>query len=97
VARAEAMLDEMKERANACLERWPVMDPLLAKGVMLKLQFEPSGLQDVSIIGLSAIPDGPMRCFSDAVYQLDWSGIARSPMEATVPLRYDRPDGATQP
>jgi RNA polymerase sigma-70 factor (ECF subfamily) len=97
VARAQAVLDEMKERANACLERWPVMDPLLAKGVMLKVNFDPGGLQDVSIVGLSAIPDGPMRCFSDAVYQLDWSGISRSPLEATTPLRYDRPDGGAAP
>jgi hypothetical protein len=37
------------------------------------------------------IPDGPLRCLSNAVYELDWSNIADQPMMITVPQRYAPP------
>ena len=51
------------------------------------------GLQSVWIKDLVDIPSGPLRCLSDAAYQIDWGGITEQPVELTIPERYQSDDG----
>jgi RNA polymerase sigma-70 factor (ECF subfamily) len=92
-ARVRGKLDEFQERAENCLAGWTAPDPALDKGVMLRIELDPAGLQAVSIDDLVDVPTGPLRCLGDAVYAIDWGGIVPQPMMLTVPQRYARPDG----
>lgn len=94
LARAHELLDTMFTRAEPCLAGWRAIDPSLAGGVMLRIEIDRDGLQDVSIEGRPSVPDGPLRCFSDAVYGIDWGGVASEPATLSVPLRYERDGGA---
>jgi hypothetical protein len=89
-ARVHDLLEALNARADECLAQWSAPDPALEKGVMLGIDFDPTGLRSVWIKDLVEIPDGPLRCLSDAVYALDWSGIADQPMTLTVRQRYAR-------
>jgi RNA polymerase sigma factor (sigma-70 family) len=100
VARVEDNLDLMRERANQCLAGWQRLDPALAKGIMLGVEFDADGLEDVFVDGESTIPDGPLRCLSNAVYELDWAGLTSPAMQhalVTLPLSYESADAGSPP
>jgi hypothetical protein len=92
-AAARQRMDALHEKANHCLAGFSAADPVLQKGVMLGIELDGAGLQRVWIDDLVDIPSGPLRCLSDAVYQIDWSGISDKPLMLTVPERYE-PDDA---
>jgi hypothetical protein len=91
-ARGHAKLVELHEKADACLAGWSAPDPALAKGVMLAIHIDATGLQAVTIEDQVDIPSGPLRCLSDAVYAIDWSGVTKQPVMATVRERYETAD-----
>jgi RNA polymerase sigma factor (sigma-70 family) len=97
VARTEDKLDQMRERANHCLAGWQRLDPALSEGIMLEVMFDADGLEDVWVDGQPTIPDGPLRCLSNAVYEIDWSGLVKNKGRITMPLRYETPDAGTAP
>jgi RNA polymerase sigma factor (sigma-70 family) len=100
VARVEDNLDLMHDRANQCLAGWQRLDPALAKGIMLGVEFDADGLEDVFVDGESTIPDGPLRCLSNAVYELDWAGLTSPSMRralVTLPLSYESTDAGSPP
>ncbi len=82
----------MGERIDHCLDGWTSPDPALEKGVMLRIELDPAGLQAVSIDDIVDVPEGPLRCFGEAVYALDWGAIVDRPLTLTVPQRYAPPD-----
>jgi hypothetical protein len=32
------------------------------------------------------VPDGPLTCFSSAIYDVDWADITEKPLEVTFPF-----------
>jgi len=90
-AKVKALLGKMQERADKCLTGWSAPDPALKEGVMLAIELDKAGLQAVSIKDMVEIPDGPLRCLSNAAYELDWGGITESPVMLTVPQKYAAP------
>jgi hypothetical protein len=90
----------MRERANQCLAGWQHLDPALAQGIMLDVMFDADGLEDVFVDGEPTIPDGPLRCLSNAVYELDWAGLTSPTMRharVTLPLSYESADAGSPP
>lgn len=82
------------DNANACLAKAESEDPALAAGVMLAITIDKQGLQDVWVEGLPSIPDGPLRCLSNSVYEQDWSGLTDKNMKLTTIVEYEGIDGA---
>ena len=62
---------------------WPVPDPALQRGDAGHRAGQ-AGPQAVSIKDMVEIPDGPLRCLSNAAYELDWGGITENPVMITV-------------
>jgi hypothetical protein len=87
-ARTKVLLNELHARADKCLAGWSAPDPALREGVMLAIEIDKAGLQQVAIKDMVEIPDGPLRCLSNAAYELDWSGITEAPVMITVPQKY---------
>ena len=87
-AKVKTLLRTLEARANGCLAGYSAPDPALKQGVMLAIEIDQAGLQAVSIKDMVDIPDGPVRCLSDAAYELDWSGITEKPVMLTVPHKY---------
>jgi len=90
--RVHERLTVVHERAQKCLEQYSSDDPSLRPGVMLGISADPAGLQSVWIEDRVDIPEGPLTCFANAVYELEWSGIADRPAELTFPIRYQNAD-----
>ena len=85
----------VSELAQRCLDAWPSTDPSLKQGVMLGIEMDARGLQQVWVGDRLSIPGGQLACLSNAVYQLDWSGLTEKPMEFTDRIRAT--DGAAGP
>jgi hypothetical protein len=92
--RVHEKLAAMNERAEKCLENFSADDPSLKPGVRLGISLDPGGLQSVWIEDRVDVPEGPLTCFANAVYQLDWSGIIDRPAQITQRIRYQSPDAA---
>jgi hypothetical protein len=71
-------LREARASAERCLDGWPASDESLAAGVMLGFEFDER----------ADIPGGPLRCFAEAIYPLDWSGLVSEPTTVTWRLKY---------
>jgi hypothetical protein len=82
-------LDQAREAAERCMERWAVVDPSLEKGVMLAFSLDADGLQEVWIEDRADIPSGPLQCLSEGVYQMDWSGLTQEPLKVSDKIRYE--------
>jgi hypothetical protein len=95
-SRSRELLDQVTERAERCLAKWNVADESLKQGVMLAVEIDAQGLQDVWFEDRAEMPSGPLECFSDAVYQLDWSsvaGLAEQPVKLTFKAKYQSDGG----
>jgi RNA polymerase sigma factor (sigma-70 family) len=92
--RVHEKLAAMNERAEKCLENFSADDPSLKPGVMLGISLDPAGLQSVWIEDRVDVPEGPLTCFANAVYELDWSGIIDRPAQLTQRIHYQSPDAA---
>jgi hypothetical protein len=87
-AKVKERMSALNAKADRCLAGWSAPDPALKEGVMLAIELDKAGLQAVSIKDMVDIPDGPLRCLSNAAYELDWSGITEDPVMLTVPQKY---------
>jgi hypothetical protein len=69
---------EARRSAERCLDSWLSTDDSLAAGVMLGFEIDERGLIGPAWLQDRAeVPEGPLRCFADALYPLDWSGLVR--------------------
>jgi hypothetical protein len=81
---------ELDAAVERCLSRFAEEDPALAAGVMLAFTLDADGLQEVWIVDHEDVSDGPLTCLSHAVYEIDWSGLTRDPVQATRRMRARR-------
>ncbi len=82
-------MNEVKERLRPCVERWTADDPAIAGKVRLAFQLDADGLSDVWIDEHDDVAPDLLQCFSDAVYDADWSGISPEPLQVTWPFAFD--------
>lgn len=80
-------MDDVSAEIGPCVDRWAKADTRLNGSVKLRFAMDADGLQDVWIEEHSAVPDGLLGCFSDAVYGADWAGISREPLEVSWPFQ----------
>jgi hypothetical protein len=93
IERISLLLGTVQDRAQECLMRQP-HDESLEQGMMLGFDLDEAGLQDVWVADRTEIPTGPLRCLSEAIYQMDWAGLTRTPVMVTRRVRYATPDAA---
>jgi RNA polymerase sigma-70 factor (ECF subfamily) len=91
-AETERRLEQATDAAVRCLAAWPEAEPALERGIMLGLSLDPDGLDEVWMEGHEAVPSGPLSCFSEAIYGLDWRGLTERTVTVTFPVRYDEQD-----
>jgi hypothetical protein len=93
--RVRDLLGQMEQRAEACLASWATEDESLKQGLMLAIDIDEMGLQDVWFVDRTEVPSGPLACISNAVYALDWSGLAglaEQSVMLTTKIRYESAD-----
>lgn len=87
-------LEQARAAVDECLERWPAEDEALKSGVMLAIEMDRGGLDDVYFEDVEGIPEGPLACIARSVYPVDWAGLTPTPLKVTWKLRYEADGGA---
>jgi len=73
----------LREDVDDCLRQWGAMDAGAQGEVMLVFELDADGLQKSWVEGATEVPFGPRSCIANAVYGLDWSGVADEPVKVS--------------
>jgi len=83
----------LREDVDDCLRQWQAMDAGATGEVMLVFQLDHDGLQKTWLEGAGQVPFGPKSCIANAVYGLDWSGVADEPVQVSQRFELDADGG----
>jgi hypothetical protein len=76
--------ETLEDDVQACLSQWAAQEPLPVREVMIAFELDPQGLQHSWVENAADLPFGPRSCLANAVYGLDWAGLADEPAKVTA-------------
>jgi hypothetical protein len=85
----KAKMDDVSDDIAECLDGWMTVDPSLQGKVNVAFRIDADGLQDAWIMDHTDVPFGPLTCFGTAIYDVDWAGVSKEPLEVTFPFTFD--------
>ncbi len=86
IAEIREGMDLVSEDIGACISSWEAVYPALNGRVSVAFSLNADGLQEAWIMDSTDIPPGPLDCFSDAIWGVEWEGIVTDPTEVTFPF-----------
>lgn len=57
---------------HRCVMDWAAVDPEVSQEVLLELEIGPEGLQGVSVLGHTEMPQGVTSCFAATLWGAEW-------------------------
>jgi hypothetical protein len=83
---ARTMRDEATEDIMECLNAWWMLDPGIEGRVELEVVIGDQGLKEAAILDHTAVPFGPLSCFSTALYRTAWPGSSEGDVVILQPV-----------